>query len=229
MPQALSGWSVAKILPRTRKSGWFMWALSDASGIFKAIRRKSWAVIQILFLVQPRKDVLRNAFTFYFFHDSRLRAGRARPLQNHDPAPDAARAGYLVIARTDACARENCTRAASSRRRKGPFNGYDYPYYSIRCVCYGMSGDCLARELLYRPDRRIIMTRFWNTALLGAALMAPIAMTPTTLRAQDHKARTYHDKQHNDDHEWNSHEDQAYGMWAKQNHRKHSDFSRLKD
>jgi len=76
------------------------------------------------------------------------------------------------------------------------------------------------------------MHRFWNTALLGAALMVPIAITSTTLRAQDqdHRtARTYHDKQHNDDHEWNNHEDQAYGMWAKENHRKHSDFSRLKD
>jgi hypothetical protein len=74
------------------------------------------------------------------------------------------------------------------------------------------------------------MPRFWNSALLSAALMIPIAMAPTALRAQDHKtARTYHDKQHNDDHQWNNQEDQAYRMWTKENHRKNSTFSKLKD
>jgi hypothetical protein len=74
------------------------------------------------------------------------------------------------------------------------------------------------------------MSRFWNAALLGAALIIPVAIAPTALRAEDQKtARTYHDKQHNDDHAWNSHEDQAYRVYVKQNHRKYSDFSRLKD
>lgn len=74
------------------------------------------------------------------------------------------------------------------------------------------------------------MSRFWNTALLSAAFIAPIALAPTALRADDQKAnRTYHDKQHNDDHEWNNHEDQAYHMWAKENHRKPSEFAKLKD
>ena len=74
------------------------------------------------------------------------------------------------------------------------------------------------------------MPRFLNAALLGAALIIPVSMAPTALRAQDHKAAvTFHDKQHNDDHEWNSHEDQAYRMYAKQNHRKYSDFSKLND
>ena len=74
------------------------------------------------------------------------------------------------------------------------------------------------------------MSRFWNTALLGAALMTPIAIVPTALRAQDHReARKYQDKQHNDEHEWNDHEDRAYRMWAKENHRKYRDFSKLKD
>jgi hypothetical protein len=77
---------------------------------------------------------------------------------------------------------------------------------------------------------RIIKSRFWNLALLGAALIAPIAIAPTALRAQEHMtARTYHDNQHNDDHEWNNREDQAYRMWAKETHRSHSDFSKLKD
>lgn len=79
-------------------------------------------------------------------------------------------------------------------------------------------------------DMRIIMPRFCSAALLGAALLAPLAMAPMTLRAEDNKtARTYHDKKHNDDHEWNAHEDQAYRMYAKENHRKYRDFSRLKD
>jgi type III secretory pathway component EscR len=80
------------------------------------------------------------------------------------------------------------------------------------------------------PDMKTIMSRFRNVALLGTALIVPIAMAPTALRAQEHmNARTYHDKEHNDDHAWNNREDQAYRVWAKENHRKYSDFSKLKD
>jgi hypothetical protein len=74
------------------------------------------------------------------------------------------------------------------------------------------------------------MSRFWNKALLSAALMVPIAMAPVMLRAEDHKAaRTYHDKQHNDDHEWNGQEDKAYHVWTKENHRKSRDFAKLNE
>ena len=73
------------------------------------------------------------------------------------------------------------------------------------------------------------MSRFINVALLSAALMAPIAMAPMALQAQNQSARTYHDKQHNDDHAWNGQEDKAYRIYAKQNHRKYSEFSKLKD
>ena len=74
------------------------------------------------------------------------------------------------------------------------------------------------------------MRRFWNTALLSAALTVPIAMAPTVLRADDHKVeRSYHDRQHNDDHQWNNNEDQAYRTWGKENHRRYKDFSRMKD
>jgi len=60
--------------------------------------------------------------------------------------------------------------------------------------------------------------------------MAPIALTPRALRAEDQKtARTYHDKQQNDDHSWNGQEDKAYRMYAKQNHRRYSDFAKLKE
>ena len=73
------------------------------------------------------------------------------------------------------------------------------------------------------------MSRFLRTAILGAALVAPIAMAPRALRAEDQKARTYHDKQHNDDHAWNGQEDKAYSVYAKENHRKSGDFSKLKE
>jgi hypothetical protein len=87
-----------------------------------------------------------------------------------------------------------------------------------------MLGTIIARS----RDMRII-PRFFNATLLGAALIVPIAIAPTALRADDHKARNYHDKQHNDDHEWNDREDRAYRMWAKENHRKYRDFSKLKE
>ncbi len=87
----------------------------------------------------------------------------------------------------------------------------------------------LGTTIALSPDMKIIKSRFWNVAVLSAALMAPVALAPTMLRAEDQKARTYHDKQHNDDHEWNSHEDQAYRVWVKENHRKSTDFYKLKD
>jgi hypothetical protein len=81
-----------------------------------------------------------------------------------------------------------------------------------------------------KEENKTTMSRFWSTALLSAALMSPIALAPRVLRAQDQKAaRSYHDKQHNDDHAWNGQEDKAYRIYAKQNHRKASEFSKLKD
>ena len=73
------------------------------------------------------------------------------------------------------------------------------------------------------------MHRLLNATLLGSALIATVAMAPTALRADDHNnnTRSYHDKQHNDEHEWNSHEDQAYRMWAKENHRKYNAFAKI--
>jgi hypothetical protein len=89
----------------------------------------------------------------------------------------------------------------------------------------------LARQLLHpRAGEHTTMYRFWSTTLLSAALMASIAVAPRVLRAEDQKAAsTYHDKQHNDDHQWNGQEDKAYRLYAKQNHRKYSDFSKLKE
>ncbi len=73
------------------------------------------------------------------------------------------------------------------------------------------------------------MPRFLNTTLLIAGLAIPLTFTPTALRADDHRAHSYHDNAHNDDHQWNDHEDKAYRIWAKENHRKYQDFSRLKE
>jgi hypothetical protein len=71
------------------------------------------------------------------------------------------------------------------------------------------------------------MTSFWKKALLGAALLAPIAMAPAALQADDR--RRYHDSNHNDDHQWNNHEDRAYRMWVKENHRKYRSFDRVRE
>ena len=73
---------------------------------------------------------------------------------------------------------------------------------------------------------KINLPRFCNAALLGAVLIIPVALTPLSLQAQ---AKSYHDKEHNDDHQWNSHEDQAYKMYAKENHRKATSFVKLKE
>jgi hypothetical protein len=64
--------------------------------------------------------------------------------------------------------------------------------------------------------------------------MGPIAMPPTSLRAQDQRAvRTYHDKQHNDDHVTTMHgaakKIRHIVIYAKQNHRKNGDSSKLKE
>jgi hypothetical protein len=60
--------------------------------------------------------------------------------------------------------------------------------------------------------------------------IVPVTMTPSALRADNKSARTYHDQRHNDGHQWSNHEDQAYRIiYAKENHRKYSNFSKLKD
>jgi hypothetical protein len=78
------------------------------------------------------------------------------------------------------------------------------------------------------------MRRFWNTALLSAALIAPIAIAPLSLRADDRdhhddRDHSYHDRDHNDDHHWDKHEDRAYRMWLRENHRKYRDFNRIRE
>jgi hypothetical protein len=76
------------------------------------------------------------------------------------------------------------------------------------------------------------MSRFWNAALLSAALLVPVAVAPTALLAEDHDRdhdHVYHDRDHNDDHHWDSHEDRAYRMWVKEHHRKYHDFNRLRE
>jgi hypothetical protein len=65
-----------------------------------------------------------------------------------------------------------------------------------------------------------------KVALLGALLVGSVTTIPT-LRAEDH--RTYHDAAHNDDHDWNAHEDRAYRIWVKEQHRKYQDFAKLKE
>lgn len=70
------------------------------------------------------------------------------------------------------------------------------------------------------------MSRFLNSLLLGAALVAPIALTPTVLRADDRK---YHDAEHNDDHVWNNHENRAYRIYVREHHRKYVNFDKLRD
>lgn len=78
------------------------------------------------------------------------------------------------------------------------------------------------------------MTRLFRTALLGAAIIAPIALGPTSLHAddQDHdrdRDRVYHDRDHNDDHRWNDDEDRAYRTWVRETHRQYHEFSKLKE
>jgi hypothetical protein len=102
--------------------------------------------------------------------------------------------------------------------------------YSVRCTSPPPSQDAWSENCFVTNEDKATMSRFWSTALLGAALMSPIALAPRVLRAEDQKAaRNYHDKQHNDDHAWNGQEDKAYRIYAKQNHRKSSEFSKLKD
>ena len=71
------------------------------------------------------------------------------------------------------------------------------------------------------------MRKFWKSAALAAALTVPVAIVPTVVMAQP--PHTYHDRDHNDDHQWNNHEDRAYRIYLKQNHRKYNDFARLKE
>jgi hypothetical protein len=69
------------------------------------------------------------------------------------------------------------------------------------------------------------LSSFFRFGILSVALVTPLALFPTVMRADD---KSYHDAKHNDDHVWNDHEDKAYRIWAKDNHRKYRDFAKLK-
>ncbi len=84
---------------------------------------------------------------------------------------------------------------------------------------------CAASGHKPAPSSRM-MKSILTTALMGAAIVIPVTLAPTQLKAE---GQTYHDKVRNDDHQWNSHEDKAYRMWAKENHRKYVPFTKLKD
>jgi hypothetical protein len=61
---------------------------------------------------------------------------------------------------------------------------------------------------------------------MSAALITTFSLAPTALEAQEHN---YHDQKHNDDHKWDSHEDKAYRIYVKQNHRHYQSFERIKE
>lgn len=56
--------------------------------------------------------------------------------------------------------------------------------------------------------------------------MSAVLIVPAAMVAQEHPP--YHDAAHNDDHQWNNHEDRAYRIWVKQNHRKYATFATIK-
>jgi hypothetical protein len=69
------------------------------------------------------------------------------------------------------------------------------------------------------------MVRFLNAALLGALVLTPVTIAPTALRADD---RVYRDEAHHDEHHWDAHEDKAYRIWVKENHRRYTDFAKIR-
>jgi hypothetical protein len=76
---------------------------------------------------------------------------------------------------------------------------------------------------------KLLLTSPWRRAILAVALTLPLTLGTGALRAEDKNAKTYHDKEHNDDHHWDAHEDQAYKIYAKENHRKAQNFQKLKE
>jgi hypothetical protein len=66
--------------------------------------------------------------------------------------------------------------------------------------------------------------RFCRAGLLGAALLVPVSTTAIAWGAD----KVYHD-QYNQDHKWDAHEDRAYRVWVKENHRKYRDFAKLNE
>ena len=75
------------------------------------------------------------------------------------------------------------------------------------------------------------LTKFLGEVVLGAAWTASAAIAPAPLLARDdhRKERQSHDSNHNGDHQWNNREDRAYRIWAKENHRRYRQFSRLNE
>jgi hypothetical protein len=68
--------------------------------------------------------------------------------------------------------------------------------------------------------------RFLNIALLAGTMLAPVAIAPLAVYADDRK---YRDERNHDEHAWNNHEDRAYRLYLRENHRRYTNFERLRE
>jgi hypothetical protein len=73
------------------------------------------------------------------------------------------------------------------------------------------------------------MLRLLTVAAFSTALVGTLMLTPSILRADhDDHDRVYQDRDHHDEHHWDKHEDRAYRIWVKDQHRHYENFDRLR-
>jgi hypothetical protein len=67
--------------------------------------------------------------------------------------------------------------------------------------------------------------RYIGPLLLAAALVAPLAVIAAPAPKDDGVQVRVYDRNHRDYHNWDDHENRAWGIYLTNNHRKHHEFS----
>ena len=70
-----------------------------------------------------------------------------------------------------------------------------------------------------------IANRFMATLFLTAALGAPVAIAAAPAPQASVQVRVY-DRNHKDYHNWDDHENQSWGLYLSQNHKKSHEFAK---
>ena len=70
-----------------------------------------------------------------------------------------------------------------------------------------------------------IANRFIATLFLTAALAAPVAMAAAPAPQASVQVRVY-DRNHKDYHNWDDHENQSWGLYLSDNHKKSHEFAK---
>ena len=69
-------------------------------------------------------------------------------------------------------------------------------------------------------------SKYLGPLFLVAALTAPVTILAARATQEDHERKRVYDKDHKDDHNWDDHENRAWGQFLTENHRESHEYAK---